>query len=481
MEKMEFCIHGHFYQPPREDPLTGEIPIEPGAAPYRNWNERINSQCYRPNALLGNFEHISFNIGPTLFQWMEQNDPETYRLIVQQEQKNLEKYGVGNGMAQAYHHTILPLASLEDKITQVRWGIADFTHRFKHKPDGMWLPESAVNDECLQVMVDQGIKYTILAPWQAAAENLDPSHPYRVQLNSGSEITVFFYNQDLSTQISFNPEKTVNAERFISDDLLPKFHNHTAGLTHSNGNSKLVMIASDGELYGHHQPFRDKFLAYLHDGALSQTPLKSVYPARWLHNHTPKHTIRIHQNSSWSCYHGVERWSGDCSCTPNNGWKEPLRSAQIELADIIDGHYLSSIQPFLDDPWELRHRYIDVILGETTLSNLLKDLTGKAFTDAQLARLDLLMRAQVERQRMFTSCGWFFEDFDRIEPRNNVAYAAQAAWLMEIVTGKPIAAEVLPAYKKVQSWRTGLRADEVFSKHLERARQYWRQPNPGAG
>jgi alpha-amylase/alpha-mannosidase (GH57 family) len=199
MDNMSFCVHGHFYQPPREDPLTGEIPIEPGSAPYRNWNERINAQCYRPNAQLGNFERISFNIGPTLMQWMAKHDPETANLIVHQERKNLERFGFGNALAQPYNHTILPLASLEDKITQVRWGIADFEFRFGHKPEGMWLPETAVDHESLQVLVDNGIQFTILAPWQADTDHLDTSQPYRVNLVSGKDIIVFFYNQDLST------------------------------------------------------------------------------------------------------------------------------------------------------------------------------------------------------------------------------------------------------------------------------------------
>lgn len=182
MNNMEFCVHGHFYQPPREDPLTGEIPIEPGAAPYRNWNERINAQCYLPNAQLGNFEHISFNVGPTLLEWMSKHDPGTLNLIVKQEQKTMEKYGVGNGMAQAYNHTILPLASLEDKYTQVRWGMANFEYHFGHEPQGMWLPETAADDETLRVLAECGIQFTILAPWQANTDYLDPSHPYRVLL-----------------------------------------------------------------------------------------------------------------------------------------------------------------------------------------------------------------------------------------------------------------------------------------------------------
>src|SRR5512140_3638531 len=185
MEKLAFSVHGHFYQPPREDPLSGEIPIEPGAAPYRNWNERINAHCYRPNAELGNFERISFNVGPTLMEWMAKNDPETLSRIVEQERRNLDKFGVGNGMAQAYNHTILPLASPQDKVTQVRWGIADFEYHFGHEPQGMWLPETAADDETLWVLADCGIECTILAPWQAApveGETLDPTHPYQIQL-----------------------------------------------------------------------------------------------------------------------------------------------------------------------------------------------------------------------------------------------------------------------------------------------------------
>ncbi len=217
-----FCIHGHFYQPPREDPLTGEIPVEPGALPYRNWNERIHEQCYRPNAVQGNFEHISFNLGPTLLNWMEASDPRTVAQIVEQDHFNLEKHGVGNAMAQAYNHTILPLASRADKAIQVSWGIADFERRFGHRPAGMWLPETAVDDETLEVLVEHGIQFTILAPWQAEEPDLNPTQPYWADLPGGKRIAVFFYNQDLSTRVSFDPGSTVNADAFLTNFLLPK-------------------------------------------------------------------------------------------------------------------------------------------------------------------------------------------------------------------------------------------------------------------
>lgn len=465
MENMAFCVHGHFYQPPREDPLTGEIPIEPGAAPYRNWNERINAQCYRPNAQLGNFERMSFNIGPTLIQWLAKHDPDTLALIIQQERGNLLKYGVGNGMAQAYNHTILPLASLEDKITQVRWGIADFEYHFGHKPDGMWLPETGADDESLEVLADHGIKFTILAPWQADADFLDASHPYRVLLPEGKDITVFFYNQDLSTRVSFDPGATVNADQFVMEGLVPKFRTHKGRVI----DPQMVMIASDGELYGHHQPFRDKFLDYLLDGALSRTELEKTFPALWLRDHPVEETIRIHQRSSWSCHHGVTRWMGSCACAMNSDWKEPLRQAIEWLGDEINRLYLDIASQYVTDAWEMRHRYIHVVHGTQTLEDLLVSFTGRQPSKTALYELNLVLRAQFERQRMFTSCGWFFDDFDRIEPRNNVAYAAQAVWLMGKASEVDLSPQAMEAFAYVRSWRTGVGADEIFRRHLQRA------------
>lgn len=465
-----FCVHGHFYQPPREDPLTGEIPVEPGAAPYRNWNERINAQCYQPNAQLGNFEHISFNIGPTLLDWMARYDPETLQLIIAQEQRTCEKYGVGNGMAQAYHHTILPLASLPDKFTQVRWGIANFTHYFGHKPQGMWLPETAVDEETLSVLARCGIEFTILAPWQADTDNLDPSQPYRVELADGNSINVFFYNQDLSTRISFDPGATVNADRFIQESLLPKFQNQNGRAAEP----QLVMTASDGELYGHHQPFRDKFLAYLVDHGVKQYPLNRTFPALWLRLHPVQQKIKIRQRTSWSCFHGVTRWMDACGCTPNGHWKFALRQALDQLGDAVNEQYLKIVSGYLPDPWELRHRYIHVILGEMTVQDFLSSQLTQPISSAEQHTIHLLLKAQFERQRIFTSCGWFFDDFDRIEPRNNVAYAAQAVWLTEKATGADLFPLAMSVLSEVRSPRSGLRADEVFLRHWQRASRFWK-------
>ena len=460
MANLAFCVHGHFYQPPREDPLTGEIPIEPGAAPYRNWNERIHAQCYFPNALVHNFERMSFNIGPTLMEWMFDFDPETQSDIIFQNQKNVEERGVGNAMAQSYNHTILPLASLQDKITQVRWGIADYELRFGQKPQGMWLPEAGVDDETLSVLADCGISFTILAPWQADTNNLDTSHPYQVTLPGHRSIAVFFYNQELSTRISFDPASTVNADQFIQELVMPKFDYGENGV--ENEEPQFILIASDGELYGHHQPFRDKFLAYLLDGALKNVNVTMSYPGLWLKQYPPKEEMKIRQNTSWSCHHGVLRWSGVCNCTPHSEWKAQFRTGLNRLSEAIDQEYLKVLGGRMDDPWELRHRYISVLHGVRSLKELVDELCGWKPDDRTQQQLQWLLRAQYERQRMFTSCGWFFEDYDRIEPRNNTAYAAQATWLTRMATGVDLSEIAGEEMEKVKSWRTGVSAVDVF-------------------
>ncbi|HOD05706.1 MAG TPA: DUF3536 domain-containing protein [Anaerolineaceae bacterium] len=466
-----FCVHGHFYQPVREDPLTNEIPEEQGAAPYHDWNERIYAHCYAPNAELGNFERISFNIGPTLFTWLDLHHPETSEMIVTQERRNVERYGVGNAMAQAYHHTILPLARREDKITEVMWGIADFENRFKHTPRGMWLPETAADLQTLEVLADCGIQFTILAPWQAAVDSVDITHPYWVELPNNKRIVVFFYQPELSARISFDPGSTANADDFYNHILLPQFYGAP-----TDSAPKFVMMASDGELYGHHQPFRDKFLSrltqYSGDGP------RPTFPALWLQQNQPTHTMAIREKTSWSCHHGVLRWSGQCGCTPHGEWKTHLRQALNRIAEVVDAQYLAVVKPLLSDPWQLRHQYIRVLLGQLTLADLVELLVGRRLTEHQIIQLDLLLSAQHERQRMFTSCGWFFEDFDRIEPRNVVAYAAQAVWLTNLATGEDFSQKALGWLRPVESWVSGLRADVVFSDRLALTRKFFDRMQP---
>ena len=363
-----FCIHGHFYQPPREDPLTGTIPQEPGAAPFDNWNERINHQCYQPNAELKNFEGISFDIGPTLAEWLAQADPLTLQRIIEQDHVNMRRYGVGNAMAQAYNHTILPLASTLDKWTQIKWGLEDFKYRFSHHPCGMWLPETAVDLETLDILAQNDIQFTILAPWQAKVKNLDVSQPYWVNCFEGRRMIVFFYHQDLSTRISFDPGATANADLFLQQILLPQFENQDG----KSRKDQLLLIASDGEAYGHHHPFRDKFLSYLLNRAVPGQEIRKSFPALWLETHPPLETIQIRENTSWSCHHGVKRWAMACGCAENGTWKHPLRLAFNRIARDLDRLYLKQLSPYLANPWQLRHEFIAVINGRVTETEFIR-------------------------------------------------------------------------------------------------------------
>jgi alpha-amylase/alpha-mannosidase (GH57 family) len=478
MPTRALCIHGHFYQPPREDPFTGKIYPEAGAEPYNNWNERIHAECYRPNAQLGNFERISFNVGPTLFPWLATHDPATYRSIIEQDRSNLECYGMGNAIAQAYNHTILPLATTGDKIVQIVWGIADFQHRFGRPPKGMWLPETAVDLETLALLNDHGIEFTILAPWQANTESLDATEPYLVKLPGGRAITVFFFQRELSSRLSFDPGATANADRFALYDLAQYYQPEKT----KRGEAQLLLLASDGELYGHHQRFREHFLAHLLNGASVQASLTPTFLALWLKQYPPRQTIEIREMTSWSCHHGIARWQRDCACASAKGvWKRHLRKALDRLANALDWTFFEATYPHVSTPRVLREKYIHAILGKVTSERLINELADHALTGKQNLRLRLLLEAQRERQRMFTSCGWFFEDFDRIEPKNNLAYAARAVQLTRLATGEDLAPEILADLKKVVSPSTKLRGDRVFKKHLKRAQalENSKQKHPG--
>lgn len=467
MSEQALSIHGHYYQPAREDPITGEVPKEEGAQPYRNWNERIHEQCYRPNAELGNFEKISFDLGPTLINWMISYDPATFARIVGQEQNNFNRFGVGNGMAQPYHHTILPLAARHDKLTQIRWGLADFEFRFCHRPTGMWLPEAAVDHETLQILAEEGVEFTILAPWQAETGGIDIGEPYRVALEDDRQISVFFYDAELSMRVSFDPASTSNGDRFLSDYILPRF----AANGHSEEDARLMIIASDGELYGHHQPFRDKFLYYLtHRTPSHPRMLKFTYPALWLRQHPPVKTAVIRQYTSWSCHHGVSRWKEACPCASNGDWKARLRAAMNHIAAAVDEQFVQAVSPYLQQPWELLYRYIDVLHGKLLVNDFIEQVFERKIEAGETRKIDLLLRAQLYKQRMFTSCGWFFEDFDRLEPRLVVVSAAQALWWARLATGVDLIPQAQEWLGKVRSWRSSLRADMVLNSHIERLR-----------
>lgn len=463
MSDLGFCVHGHFYQPSREDPITGEIPEERGAFPYKNWNELIFSHCYFPNAELENFKKISFNFGPTLLNWMEKQHPDVLLKIISQERENFEKYGVGNALAQPYHHTILPLASKEDKITQIKWGVEDYKFRFGHQPAGIWLPETAVDMETLDVLFDFGIEFTILAPWQADTQNLDITKPYWVEISDQKRIAVFFYQRDLSTQISFNPLTTINADMFAHNFVMPNLT-----INEHSKKPKYLLLASDGELYGHHQPFRDKFLAQLMNGSLKNYNIQQLYPGLWLKQNPPADYINIREKTSWSCHHGVNRWSTGCECTPQSTWKNALRKFIDHVGEIVNGVYQGEMAKFTPDLWAIRHSYIDVILKNKTIVELIHEVLGSNLTETDNQKIEFLLSAQYERQRMYTSCGWFFEDFDRIEPQNVIAYAAQAIHWTQMVSGEDYSAELLPLLRNIHSHNQQLNGEDVYLKFLER-------------
>lgn len=466
---MKFCIHGHFYQPPREEPISNKIPNERGASPYKNWNERICAECYTPNAQAGNFEKISFNIGPTLFNWMFENVPETAKLIVEQENVNFNKYGVGNGMAQAYNHSILPLQSWLDKITQVRWGVEEFKHRFGHSPDGMWLAETGVDLETLCALSDCGLCFTILAPWQVKPlDGQNQSGPFLVDLPDGrSPFVVFTYDREVSTKISFMPKATENGDDFLR--YIFGKHNKKNGIT---------LLASDGELYGHHQKFRDLFLTYILGDGASKLGIQWTYPALYLKENAVNKRAMLDEPSSWSCMHGVGRWSYDCGCTPGSEWKAPMREAINAIAEWVDEQYLYAFKGLnlqyyenSEYAWEMRHRYIDIMLGKKTVDKLGEEIFGEFWKELDTNKIAILLEAQLERQRMFTSCGWFFDDFNRIEPANNIAYAAKAVWLCMKANNEKFDTSILDLLRKTNSPKTGLNAETIFLNTLERAEQ----------
>ena len=467
---MKYCVHGHFYQPPREEPISNQIPKERGANPFDNWNERICAECYTPNAELGNFKKISFNIGPTLFQWLVDFVPETAGMIVDQERQNFETYGVGNGMAQAYNHSILPLQTCLDKITQVRWGIEEFNYRFGHSPLGMWLPETGVDMETLCVLSDCGLTFTILAPWQIQREaNGNEHEPVLIELPGGRKpFVVFPYEREYSTKISFLPEFTENGDSFLQDIKIN--HKSKKGLT---------LFASDGELYGHHQHFRDLFLSYILGPGSQNNNISWTYPGLYLKENEVTVKANLKEPSSWSCLHGVGRWTEDCGCTPGSTWKNPMRLSLNAIAEWVDDIYVKAFNSNNADKdtitplaWELRHRYIEHMLGIKSVEAIGRELFGDLWLEFDSQRIERLLEAQLERQKMFTSCGWFFDDFNRIEPANNIAYAAKAVWICQKYSGNSLPASTFDLLNDVFSQETGLSGYIIFLETLERARYF---------
>src|SRR5438105_4868991 len=449
------CLYGHFYQPPREDPFTGSIPLEPGAAPFANYNEKITSECYRPNAEAGNFAMISYDLGPTLAAWLEQTHPDIYNRIIDADRQHVLLHEAGNALAQAYNHTILPLATTRDKRTQILWGLQDFRHRYDHDAHGMWLAETGVDTETLDIMAQCGVTYTVLAPWQAAMP-IDPTEPYIVPLHDGRSITVFFYNAPLSGGVSFDWNTTSDASNFAAS-YLPA---HLVQDKRLAREAQIILIATDGELYGHHKPWRDKFLTHLVQIGAPAYGFEVCTLERYLQMYPATREAELHVPSAWSCGHGVARWNTGCECTEGDStWKEHLRHALTQLAKRGNSLFEEYTSQTLIDPWAARNAYLDLRNGWQTLAsfwaNYGKDSHLPENTQLVQATL-LLLEAQYYQQYSFTSCGFFFEDLERIEPRNCIAFARRAISLTWQALGIDLQHTFVEDLAQAKSWRTSV-------------------------
>ncbi|MCA1577606.1 MAG: DUF3536 domain-containing protein [Acidobacteria bacterium] len=431
-------IHGHFYQPPRENPWTGEVEREPSAAPYHDWNERIHDECYAPNAVANNYAKISFNFGPTLLSWLERAHPETYQHVLAADKESAaQRSGHGNAIAQAYGHAILPLCNERDRLTQVVWGVADFRFRFGREPEALWLPETAANDSTLALLIDQCLRWVILAPDQARRVRtgdewvdvgggmVDTTKPYRFEHpdSSGRSIAVFFYNGPLARAIAF--EKALTSSRSLVERFVQVAKR-----------GDLVNVATDGETYGHHFKFGDLCLAHALGVEAKEAGFWITNYGEYLDRNRPELRVEIDnglqgEGSSWSCAHGVGRWTRDCGCHTggetgwNQAWRDPLRVALNYLRDDAALKFESRGGELLRDPWGARNDYISVLLDERTRAEFLARHAVRPLSDAEQTRAFNLLEMQRSALLMFTSCGWFFSDLAGIETIQVLRYAAR--------------------------------------------------------
>ena len=456
------CIHGHFYQPPRENPWLETVETQDSAHPYHDWNARITAECYAPNTaaqvlndhgliarLVNNFSYISFNVGPTLLSWLETQAPEVYQGILEADRLSRERFGGhGSAMAQAYNHLIMPLANRRDKATQVVWGLRDFEHRFGRPAEGMWLPETAVDIETLEVLAAHGVQFTVLAPHQAArtrplaggawqdvtGARIDPKQAYLQRLPSGRSINVFFYDGPVSKAIAF--DELLASGRHLT-------HRLTSAFDPASATPQLVHVATDGETYGHHHRFGDMALAHAIELVEDTPDVRLTNYGEFLALHPPAWEVDILEATAWSCAHGVERWRSDCGCSTggNPGWRQrwraPLRNALDWLRDDLSLLFERAGSGLLAHPWEARDASIDLILERSAPSReRFLARFGKPGLDAtaEVACLTLL-EMQRQAQLMYTSCGWFFDDIGGIEASQVLLYAARAIELAQAIDG----------------------------------------------
>ena len=495
------CIHGHFYQPPRENPWLEAVELQDSAYPYHDWNERITAECYAPNSmsrildaedrivqLVNNYAKISFNVGPTLLSWLEAKAADVYAAILEADRQSRRNFGGhGAALAQPYNHMILPLANRRDRFTQILWGIGDFEHRFKRLPEGIWLPETAVDLETLEILAELGIRFTILAPHQAArvrrigaqawadvrAGQIDPTRAYLQRLASGRTISLFFYDGAISRSVAFDGLLTHGA--LFVDRLLGGFSQHRDW-------PQLVHIATDGESYGHHHRFGDMALAY----ALNQ--IEATHQARltnygeFLEKYPPTHEVEIVEKSSWSCVHGIDRWWSNCGCNSgghpdwNQEWRTPLRNALDWLRDSVALPWLEKGRRLLKDPWAARNDYI-AVLDDRSSENIERYFSRQAvrtLTEADQSAALKLLELERHTMLMYTSCGWFFDDLSGIETVQIIQFAGRAVQLAQELFGDSLESQFVDhlALAKSNLAEQGS-GREVYEKFVRTARVDW--------
>ncbi len=482
------CVHGHFYQPPRENPWLETVEAQDSATPWHDWNERITAECYAPNSaarivnrqnqitrIVNNYARMSFNFGPTLLSWLLENAPRVHAAIVRADHRSQDRFsGHGSAMAQIYNHVIMPLASTRDRITQIRWGIADFQHRFGRMPEGMWLPETAVDSETLTLLAQHGIQFVLLAPHQCARirplatspaavapsasglpkketdpawtdtpnASVDTTRPYLVRLRQGLSLAVFFYDGPRSRAIAF--EGLLNSGEGFAERLM-------SGFKPDGDQPQLVHVATDGESYGHHHRFGEMALAWMLHGigepvhAEKNGILLTNY-GEFLEKHPPRFEAQIVESTSWSCAHGVERWRADCGCSSgrpgwNQKWRRPLRDSLDWLRDSLAPLLREAELQLFRNPDEARNHYIEVILDRSreTREHFFTSQARHVLSSDERIRALMLMELERHAMLMYTSCGWFFDDISGIETIQVIAYAGRVLQLAaELFGGRAV-------------------------------------------
>jgi alpha-amylase/alpha-mannosidase (GH57 family) len=456
------CIHGHFYQPPRENPWLEAVEIQDSAAPYHDWNERICAECYATNGaarivniknkitrIVNNYARISFNFGPTLLSWLQENAPRTYRMILDGEKRSRKNFkGHSSAMAQGYNHIIMPLANLRDRTTQIRWGIADYQFHYGIPPEGMWLAETAADTETLELLAAHGIKFTVLAPHQSKRirslkngdthwtdtpnATVDTTRPYLIRFENGLSMAVFFYDGPRSRAIAF--EGLLNSGENFAARLKDGFKD--------SPDAQLSHVATDGESYGHHHRHGEMALAYTLRLLEEDKSVKLINYGGFLAQFPPEYECEIVDNTSWSCAHGIERWRSNCGCNGgkpgwNQEWRAPLRKGLDELRDALIPLTEREGNKLFKDVWAARDAYISVVLdrSEETVEEFLREHRHHRLTIDERERALELMEMQRHTQLMYTSCAWFFDDISGIETVQIIAYAARVLQLAECAFG----------------------------------------------